>query len=142
MLNKLSIIDKKIKKARYTINTEKVKGIIKLAFISDLHSHLYGIDQSDLLNIIKGEDPDAVLLGGDICDERFEDENTEKLLKGIYLNYPIYMVMGNHDAAFEDKNHTENLMRKYNVNMIDNNKCYLTVNDNKICICGINDLKC
>lgn len=88
----------------YTVTTEKnirSEGY-KLALISDLH---YGITlNKEQLEIvverINKENPDIVILDGDLVDESTtlpQMKEAFKTLSGIHNKYGIYYVYGNHD---------------------------------------------
>ena len=51
---------------------------VKAALITDLHSCYYGKDQKGLLKRIDKENPDIVLLGGDIFDDKQTAEEVDE----------------------------------------------------------------
>lgn len=53
----------------YDIHDERVMGRIKLVFISDTHSCSFGGQQAELVEKMAAEEPDLILLGGDIIDD-------------------------------------------------------------------------
>jgi predicted MPP superfamily phosphohydrolase len=63
---------------------------IKIIVISDLHSTIHGKDQSPLINKIKAEKPDLILLTGDIFDDVIPATGTDLLLSGICTVSPVY----------------------------------------------------
>jgi uncharacterized membrane protein YsdA (DUF1294 family) len=56
--------------SHYSVKTDNVSGPVKLLLVSDLHSYNYGENQSELLNAVHAENPDAILMSGDIFDDR------------------------------------------------------------------------
>ena len=54
----------------YTRTSPKLTAPITLALVTDLHSTLYGPGQEILLNAIHRQNPDLVLLSGDIADHK------------------------------------------------------------------------
>ncbi len=90
----------------YTIYTEKSirEGGYRIAFISDLHFGL-SMDAEKLAAYaqeIAKEQPDMVLLGGDIVDESTTKEEMEQafqILGSVPSTYGTFYVYGNHDRA-------------------------------------------
>ena len=65
---------------RYTVDAEQISDRVRLALITDLHSNPYGKGQRTLLDAVEKQEPDLVLLGGDIFDERMDTEAAETTL--------------------------------------------------------------
>ena len=96
---------KDVHAVQYTIETQKqLSQNYKVAFISDLHFP-NTMNKNELIqycNDISKENPDFVLLGGDIVDERTtlqQMQQTFQALSTIQNQYGIYYVYGNHDQA-------------------------------------------
>lgn len=96
---------KNVSLKQYTIYTEKnIHQNYRIALITDLH---FGntMNQTDLkayCQQISKQNPDIVLLGGDIVDERSTIEEMKQafqILSTIDNQYGIYYVYGNHDRA-------------------------------------------
>lgn len=93
---------KRIHRTQYTIESEKITRPYRIALLTDVH---YGtIQEKDLLKehiaTINGENPDLVLLGGDLVDEQTSKENMEEIfhvLGGLKSTFGTYYVYGNHD---------------------------------------------
>lgn len=91
-------------RTEYTLHTEKdirAEGY-RLVLLSDLH---YGVTMNDaqlqkVADRINDENPDIVVLDGDIVDENTTSEQMKsafKILGGIDSKYGIYYTYGNHD---------------------------------------------
>lgn len=98
------IIYKNKKRSEITITLDKPieGGAMKILFLSDLHLG-YGIGKSEFkgwVELINREQPDIVLLGGDVIDNDvhplFED-NFAEAFKLIDSKYGVYAVLGNHE---------------------------------------------
>ena len=110
------------KKHRYTSN--KLKNKYKFVFLSDLH---YGSAQAEgtvskALKKIKEMQPDFVILGGDITDERTSAEEMKRLYEMIgSLGLDVFFIYGNHDlqkhgnylrgTTYSPEEHEETLAR-------------------------------
>jgi len=107
---------------RYRIPTEKPLAFrkteaddepgLRLLFISDLHDYLPARSRPEMiLNAIEREDPDAVLIGGDMITvsryEQFPVPKTDTALNLIGLiaqKYPVYYGEGNHESRLKIRN--------------------------------------
>lgn len=84
---------------RYQVTSPKLSGQepIRVVVLSDLHNHVYGADQSPLVERIAALAPDIICLVGDIADDILPIRGTELLLSGIAGLAPCYYVTGNHE---------------------------------------------
>jgi predicted MPP superfamily phosphohydrolase len=119
----------------YSVESGKIKGQIKLALVTDLHSCGYGEGQIKLLTAIEAEQPDAVLLCGDNYDDRKPPNNTTQLIHDIAAKYTCYYVSGNHDTADEYKIIAET----YGVKVLEGTGDTLEIRGDKIRISGVDD---
>ena len=58
-----------VKKYNIVSNKLGVHESVRVALITDLHSHVYGDNQTRIVSIIKQQDPDIISLAGDIADD-------------------------------------------------------------------------
>lgn len=73
---------------------------ITIVLISDLHSDIYGKDQTPLLRRIYAAAPDIIVLSGDIFDDKAPHLGSRLLLAGIKQGLPktpVFYVTGNHE---------------------------------------------
>lgn len=75
---------------------------LRLLLISDLHSCFYGDGQHELMAPIMVTDPDVILLGGDIYDDKLPQKNTDVFLDALKDTRAmtlgqVYYVTGNHE---------------------------------------------
>ena len=70
---------------------------IRIVVLSDLHSTLFGSDQQPLISRIDSQNPDIILLAGDIMVDAVPNETTRLFLEGIHNIAPIFYVTGNHE---------------------------------------------
>lgn len=123
----------------YNLDTGKNEKITRLLLLTDLHSSKYGSGQHELIARIDELAPDAVLLGGDICDDEVPHERTWQLLQVIGSKYPCYFVSGNHEYWTGELTAIKEKMSEYGVAVLDNTKSVLETDNGKINIYGIND---
>ena len=82
---------------RYAVRTSKLFAPVRLAVLSDLHSGFYGAGQRHLLAAIEREAPDALLLAGDMADDRRPPDGAVCLVSAAAAAYPCFYVTGNHE---------------------------------------------
>ena len=123
----------------YTIYTNKLKSTVRIALITDLHGSVYGDKQNKLIKTIKKQNPDIVLLSGDVFDEYTADENAKRLLKAISTFYPCFFVTGNHENWRGDTAEIKKWVRSCGINVLEGTGQTITINGQKIAIFGLDD---
>jgi predicted MPP superfamily phosphohydrolase len=87
--------------SNYDYKTEKISDDLdgyKIAQISDLHNKEFGKNQKRLLQILKDEDPNLIVITGDVVDSRHTDIDVAlEFVKGAVDIAPVYYVTGNHE---------------------------------------------
>lgn len=126
---------------RYTVKTDKLNSgeSFRLVLIADLHSHIYGDDQSELVSLIRKQEPDAILLVGDIADDKKPLTGVRLLLEGIREISPVYYVTGNHEFWLYSIEQTKDEFREYGVRVLENEYDHLKVDDINIVFAGVED---
>ena len=121
----------------YEIETNKLTKDIKIVFLADLHSTIYGENQKELISKIDAQKPDIILMSGDMADRSAPLDGTIQLLDGIADKYPCYYVTGNHEvgkaAAVKDT------FRRYGVTVLEGECIPAEIGTQKINICGVDD---
>lgn len=135
----LAAFDVRLKVRYYTIESEKITRPVRIALVTDLHSCAYGKEQETLIRAVHRQNPDIVLLGGDICDDKIPNDNTEAFLRGIADRYPCFYVTGNHEYWSNDIDTILNLFQTYQVQILSGTYCTINVNGQMLNICGISD---
>jgi len=125
----------------YTINTPLLEeqSVIKIVLISDLHSTIFGENQSVLIDMIKEIEPDLIFLSGDIIDDVVPITGTRLLLSGIYGMAPIYYVTGNHEYWSHNIQEIREELVSWGVIILSDSYVKITVKNNEIIIAGIDD---
>lgn len=120
----------------------KVSRIVRFAVVTDLHSTWYGEAQSGLIDAITREDPDAVLLAGDIVDDERPRDAAKAFLQAVTQKYPTYCVLGNHEFRTPDPEEVKDWTRNLGVTVLDGTGETVTLNDQTVLICGTDDPAC
>jgi predicted MPP superfamily phosphohydrolase len=128
-----------IKTRNYKLNSPSLakNTAIKIVLISDLHSTIFGKDQSPLLERIKKIKPDLILLTGDIFDDVVPMAGTKLLLNGISGTVPIYYVTGNHEYWSYNMKEIRNELRINEINILSDSYEIININGNEIILAGI-----
>lgn len=93
--------------SKYIIKSKSLdKDIHGLSFVllSDLHNSHFGKNNEKLLNKIVEQNPDFVIIAGDMITKRKPcyPGYTYNLIKNLSERYPVYYAYGNHEQYFED----------------------------------------
>lgn len=73
----------------------------KMVVISDLHDHEFGKDNEKLIRCVKEQDPEMIILDGDMLNEDSKsDEVPVRLVKGLAEIAPVYYALGNHELDY------------------------------------------
>lgn len=89
----------------YEYPSEKIDEEVNMIVISDAHAHDFGSNNMDLVNTVKNQKPDAILLVGDIIN--FYESSTDylsKLISSLIDVAPVYYTLGNHEMSYKSTN--------------------------------------
>lgn len=85
----------------YTIESDRLPAAFdgyRIVQLSDLHCRRFGEGQAQLVEAIRAQQPDLIVLTGDIMDrEKGDLADIADLLAGITRLAPVYAVAGNHE---------------------------------------------
>ncbi len=130
----------------YQIPSSKVHKKCRIVMLSDLHNKEYGIGNERLLKAIHTQNPDFILIAGDMLtanEEKTSYEEPLQFIRRLAEKYPIYYGMGNHEYrvkvykdAYGDKyqQYTAEL-EKCGVRLLENERIFLP--EYNIEICGL-----
>ena len=135
----LLVFNNSLAVSHYSVKTDKINGKIVLALVTDLHSCDYGDGQSELLDVIYSEAPDAVLLCGDIFDDELPPHNATTFIRGVSNKYPCFYVSGNHEFWSGEADEFKELLTSYGVAVLEGTTETLDVRGERINISGIDD---
>ena len=123
-----------------TISGEgKIGSPVRFALVTDLHSCYYGKDQTQLIRMIEKEKPDAILLSGDIFDDRLGQKNARIFIEGVADRYPCFYVTGNHEFWSKKEDEMKEFLASKGVTVLEENARNISINGNDIDICGVDD---
>lgn len=112
---------------------------VRCVLITDLHSCYYGKNQKSLIKKIDKENPDIIFLGGDIFDDKIDDDNAMIFLEDISKKYKCFYVSGNHEYWSERCDEMKDKVRSLGITVLEGDCETITVNGKTIDVCGVDD---
>lgn len=134
--NLISITEVNIKSSKIP---STFKGF-KILQISDLHNKKFGNNQETLIQKVKDENPDVIVITGDLIDSKSYDAKVSmELIRELVMEYPIYFVTGNHEKWSGKYNDLEKELKKHHVIILRNEHVTIQKGEQKINLLGIDD---
>ncbi len=106
--------------------------------LTDLHSKRFGTGQQKLLNLIRKQDFDVIVITGDLVDRKRPDTApAEELLAGLE-NSDIFYVRGNHEiwAGYDE---LEKILTAHGVTILHNRSVQLKMENDFVWLAGVDD---
>ena len=90
---------------RYQVASPKLAGKKTWVFLSDLHNQVYGVNNCRLIDAVKKESPDLILIGGDMLVGKngHSYEPALACVKELVKIAPVYYANGNHEERMKLK---------------------------------------
>ena len=137
-----AIDSRNIDVTRFTVSgaPEAFSGF-KIVQISDLHNAEFGTDNQKLIDILKKEAPDAIVITGDLIDaRRTNTEIAESFARRCMEIADCYYVPGNHEARLGDTYDAfESALIADGVNVLRNGSVRIRKEMDAIRIVGVDD---
>ncbi len=131
------------KRERTTFYSSKLqKGTeLRIMQISDLHNHVFGLDNEALIVAAKEETVDMIVMTGDLIDRKtMSFQHVFSLVEQLQAIQPhIYFVTGNHEWGNAATNLFLHGLRQRNVTILDNTNTRIVKNGEKINLAGVAD---
>lgn len=139
-----SVLDSRyhLQLTEYTIFSPKLPASFdgcKVVQLSDLHGMCFGAENRRLVELVRQQEPDIIVLTGDIAGKDGALDNVEPLLSGIEGLAPTYYVNGNHEWADGCVEEIEALMKSHGVTCLSNEIELLYRGEDSIAIVGAED---
>ena len=138
---------KKFQITSYEYRTKKITQSVKFAVVADLHAHVYGRDNDILIQKIKEQKPDIILVPGDMIVSRYPEtyETAYQTFEKLTEIEPVYFSNGNHESRVskvpvmqtEAFLEYENRVRKLGVHILNNASEEVILHGGKFCISGL-----
>ena len=113
----------------------------RIAHLSDLHGHEYGEDSRELVERVAREDPDLIVITGDLIDQKSQLDMVPALARGLSAVAPTYYVTGNHEWALGSKTVKElkALLGESGVTVLSNRWEAVERNGDRLALAGVDD---
>jgi predicted MPP superfamily phosphohydrolase len=137
----LHAFDQRIVIKHYTLvgNSLSESQKLRIVQLSDLHSTTYGEKQKKLINKVKSQKPNLIVLSGDILDDYVPNKPVKYLLEGIVNLAPTYYVVGNHEIWSNDLSSKLDLLKAAGVVVLRDQDDLVKINGVNIHIIGLDD---
>lgn len=123
-----------------TVESEKITGSVRIAFLSDVHDSLYGKGQGELIEAIEKFGADLVLFGGDLFDEYSRGENSLTLAGALAKRHPCFYTIGNHEFRTGKAKEYKAEMSRRGITVLSDGSAAVTVNGQELLLCGAETL--
>jgi len=124
---------------RYTVETDKFAGRVRVAVLSDLHSEQFGKDNRTLLKKVARQQPDLIFLVGDMVDDKNSQDGAWALFSQIAAIAPTYYVTGNHEYWSRDIEHIRRQIASYGVVILSDETVRVSVQGVPLVLGGLED---
>lgn len=107
-----------------TFKSSRINGKLdgqRIVHISDYHNKNFGRGQRYIVNKIRREKPDIIVITGDLVDSRRTDiETAMEFIQGILPVAPVYYVGGNHEYRLKQRGYLFKRLREAGVRILEN----------------------
>lgn len=131
-----------LKVSHFTIPLKSCKSTVKIAVISDLHDHEFGKENRKLIEQIRKQHPDIILMDGDMLNQDSDSsEIPVHLVESLSKEYPVCYAWGNHELDYMENQHEElqKELEAAGAVVLEENYADISVGDQTIRIGGMYD---
>ena len=129
--------------SKYTIENSRIPkdfNNFKIIHLSDLHSKTFGKNNGKILSRISKENPDIIIITGDLIDRRrYSEEKAMLLIEKIKHIAPVYYVTGNHEGWSGQFISLEKKLKENGVILLRNESITLKRGNEEVYILGVDD---
>lgn len=129
---------------KYHITSPKLRKKCRIVMLSDLHNKEYGEQNERLLQAIREQNPDLILMAGDMVTANGEKTQMQAplwFIRRLAGEYPVYYGIGNHEYRIKiykedygDKyEEYARELKKSGVRLLENERIYLPEYNMEIC---------
>lgn len=127
----------------YTLSSQKLPAVFsgfRIAQISDLHNEEFGEDNVLLLDLLREQEPDMIVITGDLIDSRNTDlEVALNFVTEAMKVAPCYFVTGNHEERVSEYKTLKEEMEQMGVVVLENEAMSLEREGESITLLGVDD---
>ena len=112
---------------------------LRIVHLSDLHGHIYGENSQRLLNLVAQQQPEVIVITGDLIDQESQLEMVPALARGLAGIAPTYYVTGNHEWAVGKVRTLKDLLTQCGVQVLSNEYVTLERDGATLALAGVDD---
>ena len=135
----LSAVSDRVTVRQYTIESDAITSPVRLAVLTDLHGCDYGQDGVQLLALLTKEQPDAILMAGDMFSPDGDASEELAFFRRLTDIAPGFYVTGNHEYAEYNVSALTKEIRQTGVTVLNKGCVTLSICGQTVNICGIPD---
>lgn len=95
------------------ISSDKITNRIRIVQLSDNHNSIFGKDNQQLIEKVKEQAPDIILMTGDLINSNEANTNiATNLISALRDIAPVYVSLGNHEVEYRE-NYGTNIYELY-----------------------------
>lgn len=131
-----------IKCSSYQYTSEKITSNMKFLVLGDLHDYEFVNDNTELVSIITNQQPDIILMIGDMINKYSEDtESIINLISNLKDIAPVCYALGNHELEWMDTHDKDlqGMLESASAIVLNREYCDVEINEQKIRIGGLYD---
>ncbi len=88
----------------YTIQDKRIRYPFRIVLLTDLHNSTFGEHNEKLIKKVLEQNPDIILITGDLINETEENLSiATELISSLSNEKPVYVSYGNHELGYEKK---------------------------------------
>ncbi len=91
------------------------------------------------MDAVRSERPDAVLLAGDIADDKLDDKNAANVIRQLALEFPCFYVTGNHEYWSERVDEMKAWIRDAGAVVLEGDVRTIELKGTMVDFCGVDD---
>lgn len=100
------------------------------------------MDQQELMQATRTQQPDQIVLTGDIFDDAPPHDNALTLLQQIGAEYPCFYAAGNHEFWSGEINVLKEKIRACGITVLEGSGERVRIKGQELYICGVDDPEC
>lgn len=135
----LTALDSRLAVRHYVIDAPQIDASVRLAVLTDFHECDYGENGRKLIDAVRAEEPDAVLMVGDMFGDGGDYRYAAALMTALAEEYPCYYVTGNHEYWTNEIDRIVGVVRDSGVMVLSMDSALLDVRGQQVRICGVPD---
>lgn len=113
---------------------------LRIVHLSDLHNKSFGKNQANLIDKVKNENPDLVLITGDIVDRNSKNaDNALSLAEELTKFTKVYYVSGNHETSGSQFKSLKEGLEERDVIILDDKQSTISIGSDVINLWGISN---